>query len=67
MLRTAAAALAALAPVAAIAAQGAAPATDFNTARPALGAWAYQPAAGGSMARFVDTTGTARLVLQCAR
>ena len=73
MFRKLAAALTAFAPAAAIAAQGAAqgaapaPAVDFNSARPALGAWAYQPMTGGSMARFVDTTGTARLVVQCAR
>ncbi|HEU5285386.1 MAG TPA: hypothetical protein VFU20_02605 [Sphingomicrobium sp.] len=68
MLRTFAAALIALTP-AALAAQTAPvqPAVDFNTARVALGAWSYQSAPGGSMARFVDTTGTARLVLQCAR
>ena len=46
---------------------GVAPAMDFSTARVALGAWAYQAVPGGSMARFVDTTGTARLVLQCTR
>ena len=53
--------LAALVPAAA-AAQA-----DFSTARVALGAWAYQVVPGGSMARFVDTTGTARLVLQCTK
>src|SRR5688500_16976029 len=46
---------------------GIAPAMDFSTARVALGAWAYQAVPGGSTARFVDTTGTARLVLQCTR
>ncbi len=40
---------------------------DLSTARVALGAWAYQVVPGGSMARFVDTTGTARLVLQCTK
>ena len=53
--------LAALVPAAA-AAQA-----DFSTARVALGVWGYQAVPGGSMARFVDTTGTARLVLQCTK
>lgn len=63
------AALIALASAGAVAAQttGAPPTVDFSTARVALGSWAYQPMAGGSMARFIDTTGTARLVLQCTR
>jgi hypothetical protein len=69
MLPRFAAALIALAPAAVNSAQtvAAPPAVDFSTARVALGAWAYQAAPGGSMARFVDTTGTARLVLQCTR
>jgi hypothetical protein len=69
MLRKIVAALTALAPATVIAAQtvGTAPAVDFNTARVALGTWAYQAVPGGSMARFVDTSGTARLVLQCTR
>ena len=63
MLRKVVAALIALAPVTIAAAQTA----DFNTARVAPGSWGYQSTPGGSMARFVDTTGTARLVLQCTR
>jgi hypothetical protein len=65
MSRTFVAALIALAPAAA--AQTIATAPDFNTARVAPGSWGYQSTAGGSMARFVDTTGTARLVLECTR
>jgi hypothetical protein len=69
MVRTFAAALVALAPVTAVVAQTAAPAptVDFSTAQIAAGTWAYQSTPGGSMARFVDTTGTARLVLQCTK
>ena len=67
MLRTFVAALIALAPATAVAAQTVAAAPDFNTAVVAPGSWGYQSIAGGSMARFVDTTGTARLVLQCTR
>ena len=69
MLRTIAAALVALSPVAYVAAQ--APATssavDFTTAQPSPGSWSYQPMPGGSSARFVDSTGTARLVIECTR
>ena len=61
------AALIALAPATAVTAQTVAAGADFNTARVAPGSWGYQSTAGGSMARFVDTTGTARLVLQCTR
>ena len=67
MLRKFVAALIALAPVTAVTAQTVATAPDFNTARFAPGSWGYQSTAGGSMARFVDTTGTARLVLECTR
>ncbi len=67
MLRLFAAALSALATATAAAAQTAAVAADFNTASVAPGLWGYQSTAGGSMARFVDTTGIARLVLQCER
>ena len=63
MVRTLFAALIALAPATAVTAQGA----DFNTARVAPGSWGYQSTPGGSTARFVDTTGTARLVIQCNR
>ena len=68
MVRGSFAALLALAPAAAAAQTTASPpAVDFSTARVALGSWAYQPMTSGSMARFVDTTGTARIVLQCTR
>ena len=68
MVRGMFAALVAVAPAAAVAqTAGTAPAVDYTTARVAPGAWSYQSLAGGSMARFVDTTGTARLVLQCTR
>ncbi len=68
MLRKCFAALIALAPANILAAQvTGALSFDFSTARVALGSWAYQAVPGGSMARFVDTTGTARLVLQCTR
>ena len=69
MLHKFAAALIALAPVTAVAAQTTpfVPTVDFNTARPAPGSWGYQSTAGGSMARFVDTTGTARFVVECSR
>ena len=39
---------------------------DYSTARVAPGSWSYQAAAGGSSARFVDSTGTARFVLECS-
>ena len=62
------AALIALATATHLAAQtAAAPAVDFSTARFAPGSWTHQSVAGGSMARFVDARGTARLVIQCAR
>jgi hypothetical protein len=67
MLRKFVAALIALAPVTALTAQTVATAPDFNTAQVMPGSWGYQSTAGGSMARFVDTTGTARLVLECTR
>ena len=67
MLRTFVAALIAFAPATAVTAQTVATAPDFNTAGVAPGSWGYQSTAGGSMARFVDTTGTARLVLECTR
>lgn len=44
-----------------------APAVDFGTAPVAPGSWSYRPFPGGSEARFVDSTGIARLVLSCAR
>ena len=73
------AALGALAPVTAITAQvvpggaqvaPAAPvaaAPDFANAPAATGSWGYQPAPGGSSARFVDTSAIARLTVQCTR
>ena len=67
MLRPMLAALIALAPAPAIAAQAVAPAVDFSTARIAPGSWTYQATSAGSAARFVDSTGTARLVLECTR
>ena len=67
MLRTFVAALIALAPATAVIAQTVATAPNFNTVRVAPGSWGYQSTAAGSMARFVDTTGTARLVLECTR
>ena len=67
MLRKVIAALLTLVPATAVTAQTVAAAADFNTSLVAPGSWGYQSTAGGSMARFVDTTGTARLVLQCTR
>ena len=66
------AALAALAPVTAIGAQVApsapvAPMLDFANAPAATGSWGYQPAPGGSSARFLDTGAIARLTIQCTR
>ena len=48
-------------------APGVAPTVDFGTAPVASGSWSYHPFPGGSEARFVDSTGIARLVLSCAR
>ena len=68
MIWTIAAALTALSPFAAAAqAPAVAPAVDYNVAQVAPGSWSYQPVAGGSSARFVDSTGTARLVIECTR
>ena len=69
MLSKIVAALAALAPAAIAAAQIAtAPAAvDFTNARVAPGSWTYQATPGGSAARFVDSTGTARLVVECSK
>ena len=68
MVRTLVAALVALSPTAAAAqAPAASPAVDFTTAQPSPGSWSYQPTPSGSAARFVDSTGTARLVIECAR
>jgi hypothetical protein len=49
----------------AAAAQAVSTGPDYSTAVPRAGSWGYAPAAGGSSARFVDTSGTARLVIQC--
>jgi len=62
-----AAAQTAAAQTAAAQAAGAPPGLDFSTARVQPGSWAYQRTPGGSAARFVDATGTARLVLECSR
>jgi hypothetical protein len=48
-------------------AQAVATAPDFSTARIAPGFWTYQATAAGSAARFIDSTGTARLVLECTK
>jgi hypothetical protein len=42
-------------------------ARDFSTATAAAGSWTYQALPGGSEARFIDTTGTARLILHCTK
>jgi hypothetical protein len=41
--------------------------SDLSKSPLAPGSWAYGPTSTGSRARFVDATGTARLVLQCDR
>ena len=61
------AALFALAPAAAISAQVVAPAVDYSTARVAPGLWTYQATTAGSAARFIDSTNTARLVIECTK
>ena len=43
------------------------PAVDYSTTRIASGSWSYQSVPGGSVARFVDATGTARFALECSR
>jgi hypothetical protein len=74
MLQSLFAALIALAPAAAVSAQGIAaqavatpPARDFSTATVMAGSWSYQALPGGSEARFIDTTGIARLVFHCTK
>jgi len=59
------AAAAALCLAATAGAQVAPPIPDYSTAMPRAGSWGYVPLPGGSSARFVDTSGTARLVIQC--
>ena len=62
------AALIALASTSVVFAQtGVAPAVDYTAAAVAPGSWLYQAVPGGSGARFVDSSGTARLVLQCVK
>ena len=48
---------------AAIAAQAA----DYSTAPVAAGIWTYRALPGGSEARFIDSTNTARLTIRCTR
>ena len=48
---------------AAIAAQVA----DYSIAPVAAGSWTYQALPGGSEARFIDTTNTARLMIRCTK
>ena len=69
MLLRSFAALTALATATSISAQatGTAPKVDFSTSVAAAGSWSYRGVPGGSEARFVDTTGTARLVLRCTK
>jgi hypothetical protein len=68
MLRKMFAALIALASTSAVFAQAVgAPVVDFSAAAVAPGSWFYQAVPGGSGARFVDASGTARLVLQCVK
>jgi hypothetical protein len=65
MTRKSVAAAAVLCFAGAAAAQVAPTTPDYSTALPRPGSWGYAPLAGGRSARFVDTTGTARLVIQC--
>ena len=67
MLLRSFAALIALATATSISAQavGTAPNIDFSTSVAMPGSWSYRAVPGGSEARFVDSTGTARLVLRC--
>ena len=60
------AALPALALTASALAQTAA-APDYGTARITAGSWNYQATAGGSAARFVDSTGAAAFSLECSK
>jgi hypothetical protein len=47
--------------------QPTATALDFSTAQVTPGMWTYQAVPGGSAARFVDATGTARFALECSK
>ena len=40
---------------------------DFTTATVAPGSWVYRALPGGSEARFIDSSGTARLILTCTK
>jgi hypothetical protein len=40
---------------------------DFSTAPITPGTWTYQSVPGGSAARFIDATGTARFALECSK
>ncbi|MEO8176270.1 MAG: hypothetical protein ABI626_06385 [Sphingomicrobium sp.] len=53
------------APAATVAAIG--PGSDFTTATVALGSWTYRAVPGGSEARFIDSGGTARLIMTCTK
>ena len=63
------AALPALTIAAAVFAQqpAATPIADYSTARVTPGLWTYQSVPGGSAARFIDATGTARFTLECSK
>ena len=63
------AALAALALATTVSAQqtATAPVADFSTAPVTAGLWTYQAVPGGSTARFIDATGTARFALECSK
>jgi hypothetical protein len=40
---------------------------DYSIARVMPGLWTYQAVPGGSVARFIDSTGTARFSLECSK
>ena len=44
-----------------------APSVDYSVARIAPGIWTYQATPGGSAARFIDSTGTARFAIECSK
>ena len=64
-LFAASAALALAAPIAAQTAPTARP--DYSTARLTPGSWNYQAVAGGSAARFMDSSGSTRFALECSK
>jgi hypothetical protein len=43
------------------------PVADISTAPVSAGLWIYQAVPGGSTARFIDATGTARFALECSK